>query len=75
MSYHPPEMLSFIYCLECLVVFISKSEKAQELYDRIVDCYDLPGCRDVCATMININVDNLTDDHGCPCGMQLQNWN
>ncbi len=47
MSYYPPELMPFVYCSACLEVVLSKSEKAQELYDRIIDCHDLPGCRDV----------------------------
>ncbi|MFC1954024.1 hypothetical protein ACFLU7_00500 [Chloroflexota bacterium] len=44
--YYPPEMMRFALCSACLDVVLSKSEKARELYDRIIDCHDLPGCRD-----------------------------
>ena len=45
--YLPPEAMPYILCGQCLDVVLENSEKARELYDEIMGCYDLPGCQEL----------------------------
>jgi hypothetical protein len=45
--YYPPEMMQYLFCGVCLEVVLENSEKARALYDEIIECHDLPGCREV----------------------------
>lgn len=42
-KYYAPELLPFVYCIECLIVVLEENEKAAEIYDDIVEWHKSPG--------------------------------
>ena len=44
--YYPPEMMPFALCSACLDVVLEQSEKAEEIYEDIIECCSLPGCQE-----------------------------
>lgn len=45
--YYPPEAMPFILCVACVGMVLEHSEKAMDLYDKVIECHDLPGCRKI----------------------------
>jgi hypothetical protein len=45
--YYPPEVMPYLLCGVCLEVVLENSEKARDLYDEIIECHELPGCREL----------------------------
>jgi len=41
--YYPPEMIPFTLCSACLDIVLEQSEKANEVYEEVIDCFSLPG--------------------------------
>lgn len=42
-----PDMISPVLCISCLGVVINNNEKAKELFDEIIDCFNSPGFQEI----------------------------
>lgn len=45
--YYPPELMPFVWCTACLGVVLEQSEEANDIFEDIIDCLDLPGWKEL----------------------------
>ncbi len=48
--HYPPELTQFLWCTTCLGVALEQSEAANDIFEDIIDCLDLPGVKESYST-------------------------
>ena len=46
-QYYPPELMPFVWCTACLGVVLEQSEEANDIFEDIIDCLELPGWKEL----------------------------